>query len=103
MLDAGVAELADAADLKSAGEILVGSSPSPGTTGSFLTPVYPYLNQSIIYKKTNRSLAFYDLSHHNRVETVLLYHLRFNSDMLPMTLRQPLTCCRQWVDNMKCV
>ena len=29
---AGMAELADAADLKSAGEILVGSSPSPGTT-----------------------------------------------------------------------
>jgi hypothetical protein len=27
-----VAELADAADLKSAGAILVGSSPSPGTT-----------------------------------------------------------------------
>jgi hypothetical protein len=27
-----MAELADAADLKSAGEILVGSSPSPGTT-----------------------------------------------------------------------
>ena len=30
---AGMAELADAADLKSAGEILVGSSPSPGTKG----------------------------------------------------------------------
>jgi glycerol-3-phosphate acyltransferase PlsY len=30
--NAGVAELADAADLKSAGEILVGSSPTPGTT-----------------------------------------------------------------------
>ena len=29
---AGMAELADAADLKSAGEILVGSSPSPGTS-----------------------------------------------------------------------
>ena len=29
---AGVAELADAADLKSAGAILVGSSPTPGTT-----------------------------------------------------------------------
>ena len=29
--NAGVAELADAADLKSAGEILVGSSPTPGT------------------------------------------------------------------------
>ena len=29
--DAGVAELADAADLKSAGAILVGSSPTPGT------------------------------------------------------------------------
>ena len=28
---AGMAEMADAADLKSAGEILVGSSPSPGT------------------------------------------------------------------------
>ena len=28
---AGVAELADAADLKSAGAILVGSSPTPGT------------------------------------------------------------------------
>ena len=28
---AGVAELADAADLKSAGVILVGSSPTPGT------------------------------------------------------------------------
>ena len=28
--DAGVAELADAADLKSAGVILVGSSPTPG-------------------------------------------------------------------------
>ena len=26
-----MAEMADAADLKSAGEILVGSSPSPGT------------------------------------------------------------------------
>jgi hypothetical protein len=34
LLWAGVAELADAADLKSAGEILVGSSPSPGTTYS---------------------------------------------------------------------
>ena len=31
MLEAGMAELADAADLKSAGAILVGSSPSPGT------------------------------------------------------------------------
>ena len=30
--DAGVAELADAADLKSAGATLVGSSPTPGTT-----------------------------------------------------------------------
>ncbi len=30
-VDAGVAELADAADLKSAGAILVGSSPTPGT------------------------------------------------------------------------
>jgi transcriptional regulator with XRE-family HTH domain len=30
--DAGMAEQADAADLKSAGAILVGSSPSPGTT-----------------------------------------------------------------------
>ena len=30
-VNAGVAELADAADLKSAGEILVGSSPTPGT------------------------------------------------------------------------
>ncbi len=29
---AGVAELADAADLKSAGATLVGSSPTPGTT-----------------------------------------------------------------------
>ena len=29
--NAGVAELADAADLKSAGAILVGSSPTPGT------------------------------------------------------------------------
>jgi transcriptional regulator with XRE-family HTH domain len=29
---AGVAELADAADLKSAGVILVGSSPTPGTS-----------------------------------------------------------------------
>ncbi len=29
---AGMAEVADAADLKSAGVILVGSSPSPGTT-----------------------------------------------------------------------
>ena len=29
--NAGVAELADAADLKSAGVILVGSSPTPGT------------------------------------------------------------------------
>ena len=29
--DAGVAELADAADLKSAGAILVGSSPTLGT------------------------------------------------------------------------
>ena len=29
--NAGVAELADAADLKSAGEILVGSSPTLGT------------------------------------------------------------------------
>ena len=29
---AGVAELADAADLKSAGVILVGSSPAPGTS-----------------------------------------------------------------------
>ena len=29
---AGVAELADAEDLKSSGAILVGSSPSPGTT-----------------------------------------------------------------------
>ena len=28
---AGVAELADAEDLKSSGAILVGSSPSPGT------------------------------------------------------------------------
>ncbi len=30
-VSAGVAELADAADLKSAGAILVGSSPTPGT------------------------------------------------------------------------
>jgi transcriptional regulator with XRE-family HTH domain len=30
---AGMAEMADAADLKSAGAILVGSSPSPGTSG----------------------------------------------------------------------
>ena len=30
-VEAGVAELADAADLKSAGVILVGSSPTPGT------------------------------------------------------------------------
>ncbi len=30
--NAGVAELADAADLKSAGATLVGSSPTPGTT-----------------------------------------------------------------------
>ena len=34
---AGVAELADAADLKSAGAILVGSSPAPGTTPSCST------------------------------------------------------------------
>ncbi len=34
---AGVAELADAADLKSAGAILVGSSPAPGTN---LLPFY---------------------------------------------------------------
>ena len=31
--NAGVAELADAADLKSAGATLVGSSPTPGTIG----------------------------------------------------------------------
>jgi hypothetical protein len=31
LVNAGMAELADAADLKSAGAILVGSSPSPGT------------------------------------------------------------------------
>jgi transcriptional regulator with XRE-family HTH domain len=31
IVNAGVAELADAADLKSAGAILVGSSPAPGT------------------------------------------------------------------------
>ena len=30
--NAGVAEVADAADLKSAGAILVGSSPAPGTS-----------------------------------------------------------------------
>lgn len=34
---AGVAELADAADLKSAGEILVGSSPTLGTSSPRLT------------------------------------------------------------------
>ena len=32
VVPAGVAELADAADLKSAGAILVGSSPTLGTT-----------------------------------------------------------------------
>jgi hypothetical protein len=31
-IHAGMAEMADAADLKSAGAILVGSSPAPGTT-----------------------------------------------------------------------
>ena len=31
-ISAGVAQLADAADLKSAGAILVGSSPAPGTS-----------------------------------------------------------------------
>ena len=35
---AGVAELADAADLKSAGVILVGSSPSPGTCSNTFNP-----------------------------------------------------------------
>ena len=37
-VNAGVAELADAADLKSAGEILVGSSPAPGTGESGVWP-----------------------------------------------------------------
>ena len=36
---AGMAELADAADLKSAGVILEGSSPSPGTRSGCLTPL----------------------------------------------------------------
>ena len=36
-LQAGVAESADAADLKSAGEILVGSSPTPGSLKVYLT------------------------------------------------------------------
>ena len=35
---AGVAESADAADLKSAGVILVGSSPTPGTTQRKIMP-----------------------------------------------------------------
>ena len=35
-LRAGVAELADAADLKSAGATLVGSSPTPGTNPNIL-------------------------------------------------------------------
>ena len=37
MLQAGVAELADAADLKSAGAILVGSSPTLGTNAKITT------------------------------------------------------------------
>ena len=36
---AGVAELADAADLKSAGAILVGSSPTPGIDYGFNTNI----------------------------------------------------------------
>ena len=38
---AGVAELADAADLKSAGAILVGSSPTPGTSQTIVNPWAP--------------------------------------------------------------
>ncbi len=40
---AGVAESADAADLKSAGAILVGSSPTPGTNRSKLVVFSPKL------------------------------------------------------------
>jgi hypothetical protein len=39
---AGVAELADAADLKSAGAILVGSSPTPGTLPVVSLPCHHY-------------------------------------------------------------
>ena len=45
LLNAGVAELADAADLKSAGVILVGSSPAPGTTVTFPLPLTLLLAQ----------------------------------------------------------
>ncbi|GEM_PF-1748010 len=75
MLWAGVAELADAADLKSAGEILVGSSPSPGTTdSSILTISTLKLNRMPSYarlvRQPNDFLAITECLIHYRVKTI---------------------------------
>jgi hypothetical protein len=54
---AGVAELADAADLKSAGAILVGSSPAPGTNPNNLKPVPPATEGDLLLLSSLSSLS----------------------------------------------
>ena len=54
---AGVAESADAADLKSAGAILVGSSPTPGTSSLYHPtncPLNILSHQPILLKKLGK-------------------------------------------------